>query len=227
VSRWYRTEYLPSIKPDPVTWDFFIQSITDKYEPVPVGFTARTALKSVRQSGTIEEYNAAFSEVVSLIPDMAEADKVDKYIEGLKQGLRLKVAGTLTRTLLESMTVAVQLEAAWANVPRDNRAAPPFVRYHNRHVAAPATPARSSEATQSPPAQHLGRMSVADEDDDDDEKKHAPSHSLAAMQPTRSFPPKLTDAMRAELQAQNKCFRCRQVGHIARQCKVYIDSKNE
>jgi hypothetical protein len=227
VSRWYRTEYLPSIKPDPVTWDFFIQSITDKYEPVPVGFTARTALKSVRQSGTIEEYNAAFSEVVSLIPDMAEADKVDKYIEGLKQGLRLKVAGTLTRTLLESMTVAVQLEAAWANVPRDNRAAPPFVRYHNRHVAAPATPARSSEATQSPPAQHLGRMSVADEDDNDDEKKHAPSHSLAAMQPTRSFPPKLTDAMRAELQAQNKCFRCRQVGHIARQCKVYIDSKNE
>ncbi len=70
-------------------------------------------------------------------------------------------------------------------------------------------------------------MSAADEDDEDDEKKHAPSHSLAAMQPARSFPPKLTDALRAELQAQNKCFRCRQVGHIARQCKVYIDSKNE
>ena len=51
-------------------------------KPVPVGFTARTALKSIRQTGTIEEYNASFSEVVSLIPDMAEADKVDKYIEG-------------------------------------------------------------------------------------------------------------------------------------------------
>jgi hypothetical protein len=227
VARWYRTEYLPSIKPNPVTWDFFVQSITDKYEPVPVGFTARTALKSIRQNGTIQEYNDAFSEVVSMISDMAEADKVDKYIEGLKQGLRLKVAGTLTRTLLESMTVAVQLEAAWANVPRDNRAATPFTRYHNRHVATPASTTRSSEATQSSPSPHLGRMSVADEYDDDDEKKQVPSHSLAAMQPARSFPPKLTDAMRAELQAQNKCFRCRQVGHVARQCKVYIDSKNE
>jgi hypothetical protein len=227
VARWYRTEYLPSIKPNPVTWDFFVQSITDKYEPVPVGFTARTALKSIRQTGTIQEYNDAFSEVVSMISDMAEADKVDKYIEGLKQGLRLKVAGTLTRTLLESMTVAVQLEAAWANVPRDNRAALPFARYHNRHVATPATAARTSDTTQSSPSQHLGRMSVADEYDDDDEKKYAPSHSLAAMQPARSFPPKLTDALRAELQAQNKCFRCRQVGHVARQCKVYIDSKNE
>jgi hypothetical protein len=225
VARWYHMEYLPSIKPNPVTWDYFIQSITDKYEPVPVGFTARTALKSIRQTGTIQEYNDAFSEVVSMISDMAEADKVDKYIEGLKQGLRLKVAGTLTRTLLESMTVAVQLEAAWANVPRDNRASLPFVRYQNRH-AAPATSStsRSGDTAQNSPAPHLGRMSVGDENDDDEEKK---SHSLAAMQPSRSFPPKLTDALRAELQAQNKCFRCRQVGHIARQCKVYVDPKNE
>jgi hypothetical protein len=226
VSRWYYTEYLPAIKPTPITWDFFIQCLTDKFEPVPIGFTARTALKSVKQSGTIDEYNAAFSEVVGLIPDMAEADKVDKYIDGLKQGLRFKVAGELTRTLLESMSVAVQLEAAWATTARDNRAPPAFVRHHNRN-AAPAAPARNNDATQNPPAAHLGRMSAADESDDDDEKKYSHSHSLAAMPPTRSYPPKLTDALRAELQAQNKCFRCRQVGHVARHCKVNFDSKNE
>ena len=229
VSRWYRTEYIPSVKPSPITWDYFMQCITDKYEPVPVGFTARTALKSVRQHSTIEEYNAAFSEVVSLIPDMAEADKVDKYVAGLKKGLRIKVVGTLAKTLIESMTVAVQLEAAWATIKAEDTPPPlpPFVRrYPNRYVTT-ATPARGSEPAQNPPTPHLGRMSVADEYDDDDEKKHAPSHSLAAMQPTRSFPPKLTDALRAELQAQNKCFRCRQVGHVARQCKVYFDSKNE
>jgi hypothetical protein len=226
VSRWYCTEYVPAIKPIPVTWDFFIQCLTDKFEPVPIGFTARTALKSVKQTGTIDEYNAAFGEIVGLIPDMAEADKVDKYIEGLKQGLRFKVAGTLTRTLLESMTVAVQLEAAWATIPRDHRAPPPFIRHHNRN-AAPTAPIRGNDAMQNPPAPHLGRMSAADEFDDDDEKKYSHSHSLAAMPPTRSFPPKLTDALRAELQAQNRCFRCRQVGHVARQCKVNFDSKNE
>ena len=232
VSRWYRTEYIPSIKPDPITWDYFMQCITDKYEPVPVGFTARTALKSIRQTGTIEEYNASFSEVVSLIPDMAEADKVDKYIEGLKQGLRLKVAGTLTRTLLESMTVAVQLEAAWATA-RDHRApSQPFFRTNNRHSATPASvAARYGEASPNP-AMQLGRIAAADNygseyDDDDNKKQLVPVHSLAAMQPSRSFPPKLTDAIRAELQSQNKCFRCRQVGHIARNCKVYVDSKNE
>ena len=85
VARWYWTEYARIIKPSPVTWEFFVQCVIDKYEPVPIGFTARTALKSIRQTGTIEEYNAAFNEVITRIDDMSEADKVDKYIDGLKQ----------------------------------------------------------------------------------------------------------------------------------------------
>ena len=45
----------------------------------------------------------------------------------------------------------------------------------------------------------LGRIAAADNhgseyDDDDDKKQLVPVHSLVAMQSSRSFPPKLTDA---------------------------------
>jgi hypothetical protein len=32
VAFWYRTEYIPAPKPSPVTWDFFIECLTDTYE---------------------------------------------------------------------------------------------------------------------------------------------------------------------------------------------------
>lgn len=217
VAFWYRTEYIPAPKPTPVTWEFFVQCLTDKYEPVPVGFTARTALKSIRQTGTIEEYNAAFNEVITLITDMSEADKVDKYIDGLKQALRVKVASTLTRTLLESMTVAVQLEAAWATTRE--RITPAGYNRNNRGQPAVAA-ARNNDATNGPPM-HLGRMSLHDHKNDDDgdhEEKPAPSYMLAAIQPQRGPISKLTDAERARLSAIGGCFRCRKTGHMARDC---------
>jgi hypothetical protein len=217
VARWYRTEYIPAIKPSPVTWEFFVQCVMDKYEPVPIGFTARTALKSIRQTGTIEEYNAAFTEVITRITDMSEADRVDKYINGLKQALRVKVAGTLTKTLIESMTVAVQLEAAWATT-RDRIAPAGYNRDNNRGQPAPAA-ARNGDVVRGPPM-HLGRMSLHDEknDDGDDEKNSAPSHLLAAMQPQRGPLPKLSDSERTRLLAIGGCFKCRQTGHMARDC---------
>ena len=218
VARWYQTEYKPSIKPSPITWEYFAQCVMDKYEPVPIGFTARTALKSIRQTGTIQEYNAAFNEVITRIDDMSEADKVDKYIDGLKQALRVKVASTLTKTLLESMTVAVQLEAAWATT-RD-RITPAGYNRNNNRVQPAAAAARNVDAVHGPPM-HLGRMSLHDhknDDNRDDEEKPAPSHELAAIQPQRGPLPKLTDAERARLSATGGCFRCRKTGHMARDC---------
>ena len=216
VAFWYRTEYLPAIKPSPPTWEFFIQCLIDKYEPVPVGFTARTALKSIRQTGTIEEYNATFNEVVTLITDMSEADKVDKYIDGLKQALRVKVASTLTKTLIESMTVAVQLEAAWATT-RDRN--PPAVYNRNNRGPPPIAVARNDTTVYAPPMQ-LGNMSLHDEKNNngDYEEKSAPSHVLAVIQPQRGPLPKLSDAERARLSAIGGCFKCRRTGHMARDC---------
>ena len=221
VAEWYHNEYASIPKPSVITYKFFIDCMMAKFEPVPSAFTARTALKSLTQTGSIIEYNAAFGQVITQISDMAEADKVDKYIDGLKPGLRTKVAGTLTETLLATMTIAVQLDAAWAHTREHNR---PQHFYNNRNRQYPPTTGSANV----PSPMQLGQVATSyDDDGQDDEGKSSASSSLAAMQYSRPPLPKLTDALKAELMSAGKCYRCRQKGHIARNCTMFEKSKNE
>jgi hypothetical protein len=227
VAVWYRTEYLKAAHPAVITWEYFVQCMIDKFEPVPADFIARAALKVLKQTGSIDEYNAEFSLLISQVTDMGERDKIERYHDGLKPALYMKVLGELCTTLLETMTVAVQHEAAWIQGRDRRQAAPHHFQRNNRPMVPLAAAGRIIETAGNQPMQ-LGYVATTTDDaDDDDEKKPPSSYSLAAMQSQRPNIPKLTDAARAELQSAGKCFRCRQKGHIAKNCTFFGHPKNE
>jgi len=192
-------------------------------------FIARTELKSLRQTGTLNDYINQFRLLSSRIPDMAEADRVEKFIDGLKPALAAKVAAQLCETMIEATTVAWKLEAAYQATVPVRQQPRGFPRNRPNYVAANVA-ARNDVAVAAP--MELGHIVTHDEDNtnaDDDDEKHTPSYSLAAMQaqPQRVVIPKLTDAARAELASAGKCFRCRQKGHIAKNCTFFGQPKNE
>jgi hypothetical protein len=223
---WYHDVWLPlaiGMLPDRPKWSQFLLALQAQFEPLPPSFIARTELKSLKQTGTLNDYINQFRLLSSRIPDMAEADRVDKFIDGLKSGLAAKVAAQLCETMIEATTVAWKLDAAYqAALPARQ---PPRMFQRRQTNAANAAP--RNDPAGSP--MELGHMDDHDngngDGDGDDEKP--PSLSLATMQVQRTAFPKLTDALRAELIATGKCLRCRQKGHMARNCTFFGPSKNE
>jgi hypothetical protein len=200
---WYHDTWTPMVvamAPTKPKWIELITALQAQFEPLPPSFVARSELRALRQTGTLNDYINRFRHLNSSIPDMAEADRVDNFIRGLKPALQAKVNMSLPHNLTTAYTVAVRQEAAYqAMVPNRPRVA----QQNNR----PRTP---------PDVGHLAAV----EDESDDEKGNS-SLSLAAMQAPS---PKLTNELRAELLKSGKCFRCRQAGHISKNCPK--NSKN-
>jgi len=89
----------------------------------------------------------------------------------------------------------------------------------------------------------LGHIGTRTNDDDEkhadghdgdiDDIKTPMSYSLAAVQQQTAPPPrartplpKLSEADRAQLRASGSCFRCRQHGHVSRDCPLqYSNSR--
>ena len=226
---WYHDTWLPlaaaieqaGVKPK---WSQFMAHLQAMFEPLPPSFIARAELKSLRQTGALADYIHRFRLLSSRIPDMAEADRVERFIDGLKPALAAKVTISLCEDLITATSVAIKLEASYQalQLNRAQVARPPFVA-RGRQFNAPNAPARHGAVAAVP--MELGHVATHD-DTYDEHEESVSSPSLAALQQQQRAPiPKLTDAVKAELAAQGKCYRCRQKGHIARNC-TFFDPKN-
>jgi len=209
--------------PQKPKWSQFLSLLQAEFEPLPPSFTARTELKQLKQTGSLSDYINSFRLLSGRINDMAEADRVDKFIDGLKPAIAQKVSAALPDDLIKATTIAIKLDAAYQQammVPgRQQR-----VFGRNRPHIQPHVQDSGHRA----PMQ-LGQLEDTGEPDqhDDDDAKNTSSDSIAAIYPSQSAIPKLTEAVRAELMASGKCFRCRQKGHLARNCTFFDQSKKE
>ena len=205
---WYHHIWSPLVEamaPSKPKWSELITSLQAQFEPLPPSFIARAELRALRQTGTLADYINRFRHLNDSIEDMAEVDRVDNFIRGLKPALQAKVNMSLPENLITATTVAVRQEAAYqAMVPA---------------VRRPGQSNQPFRVRPAPTSHDVGHLAAV-EGEVDDEKEHT-SLSLAAMQ---SPSPKLTDEVRAELMRSGKCFRCRQAGHISKNCPK--NSKN-
>lgn len=181
-----------------MTWEQFLQALKDRFRPVDMARIARSKLYTLRQRDckNLAEYNEKFQRWMEHIVDMNPADQVDRYRYGLMPSLQRELAHKDPKTLTEIMSAATRVDIV------DRQVNPQFTRPRGYvpYSSSPAVPHRpsgtatalGSSATSTP--MELGNVN------------------------TQERVPGLSKEDYHRLREENKCFRCRRPGHVARRC---------
>ena len=208
-------------------WNFFTQQFRSRFSPFEAARIARASLRTLQQRGRVSSYIEAFLKQVELIPDMAVADQLDAFINGLHPRLADAVDKERPASLIDAMNAAQREEIRQATRNRN---------HGSSHMA-------TFSYRRPPPAQHAADgdhmdLSVLDQQleelyslpskDSTSEAAAQTPHTLAAIHP--SYPrrgqhrpntkgvPNLSREDYDRLSAERKCFNCQGSGHIARNC---------
>ena len=95
----------------PATWDQFADAIKLRFQPVEAGRVARSQLRSISQGkSSVTEYASRFQSLLNRIPDMAEADQIEYFINGLRPHIQRDVVIQDPKTLQDAMIKSQKLD---------------------------------------------------------------------------------------------------------------------
>jgi len=199
-------------------WEDLKQWVLRTYLDPTREFKAREAIKTLRQSGEIREYVAAFEKNVAAIPlarRPSEADLVHEFTKGLEASLRElcaydRVMGIEWRSFEEckrqALAQGVRLEASRAKF---NRGGVDSKKDHSGYGDKGLGPRKSGTPNggSSPKFKRPHK------------KPFTPS-PLGQSVKDRLGPrvPNLDNKLRRQLAKDGKCFQCKKPGHTAREC---------
>jgi hypothetical protein len=180
-----------------MAWEQFLQALKDRFRPVDMARIARSKLYTLRQRDckNLAEYNEKFQRWMEHIVDMNPADQVDRYRYGLMPSLQRELAHKDPKTLTDIMSAATRVDIV------DRQVNPQFTRPRGYvpYASSPAVPHRPSGI-----ATASGSSST--------------STPMELGNVTQERVPGLSKEDYHRLREENKCFRCRRPGHVARRC---------
>jgi hypothetical protein len=209
-----------------ITWDDFVQRLHARFRPVQAAAIARQRLDKLRQKPghSVNAYANAFQVTLTPIVDMGQADQVHHFVNGLLPHIAGKVYEKAPKDLRAAIDAAVSVEAM-GNFGRS---------------VGPGSSAPSSSAPMD--------INAVEQDHADEEKEigaaappdavvaallakmEAMEHRLLALA-SGNAPSKaghrgdrseMVPGLKAEdidrLRREGKCFRCKQSGHMKRDC---------
>jgi len=186
-----------SLSPEerPVVWEDFSRVLIEYFQPISATIVARDALAKLYQKSSVKAYVEEFKAQALNIPDITDAEKLDRFRRGLKRDVRLHVAFANPATFDSAVTVAEQIDEVLyshrAPTPGTNR---PYLNLRTNRMG------HSSQAV----PMEIGAI------------QPKPSYADAAK---ASFK-RLTPEERAELNRVNGCYYCRKPGHRAIECPL-------
>ncbi len=220
-----------------MTWDEFRTAFLYRFRPYDSSRTARLRLRDIIQRSSVEEYNNAFLRQIELIDNMHPVDQVMQYTLGLKKSIQNDVDRERPKTLPEAMHLAAQADTRIYHLSRHSSA------NHNQHSGYGHRNNSSYQSHQQAVPMELGSMDNNDDTLEDEEHKcyvepdqfnafmrrsgpSCPSNSRPTSLTSSSGAPltKLTPEEREKCAREGRCFRCRQIGHTARECPKYPPS---
>lgn len=185
---WWRAQMLSKKELAPSTWDAFADSITAAFQPINPIQAARDKLDNLKQTTSVAAYAHAFRNLALRIPDLSDADKLQRFIHGLKLNTQREIKIRAPSTFEDAVNMADRYDSIVYDQQRQARRAadPPRRRFDNN----------AGGSTRS----ELAAINASD------------------TKPTTQRYTKLTPELRQQLLKEGKCFYCRQSGHTANSC---------
>src|SRR6202040_3372913 len=101
----------PNNTADGFTWQMFHDGLLTAFKPVNSKKIARNKLAGLKQTHSVQKYNDEFRTICRDIDDISEAEKLDKYVRGLKPTIRERVELSLPTTVNEAMSKAHPIDS--------------------------------------------------------------------------------------------------------------------
>lgn len=208
AAQWYQA-LVAQAQEDPsagfTCWQEFEQAFKNQFEERFPADRARDRLANIKQRTSVAAYVSEFTSLLVHLPFREEGDNIHSFVRGLKPHLAEKVAMAIPSTLQEAINLALKADGAAMHVARMLRTTPPSnVRYEG------------------PTPMDLGNITMEEEVSENADLATTTIHRYPPATPVTSTAPlkPLTPEERQRLIRENKCFRCRQPGHIARECPM-------
>lgn len=112
LANWYEVQVRAAPNGQPfATFHAMMEALHTYLLPQDQSVEARRQLYKIQQTGAVSGYNARFNELLLQVPDMAAADQLVLYVEGLKAGVRLPLlSASRPTTLPEAMSRAADID---------------------------------------------------------------------------------------------------------------------
>jgi len=248
VLRWYRL----LVASTPInSWAEFKAVMRLQYQPIDSSHKARVNLDSAKQGGGVQAYTEYVQKQMSFISNMSDEEQVHDYIRGLKENIALEVAKGDPKTLIECIAIAVRTEAysvksryhapqsssGGAYRPQQQRGTPMDINnvnvndeFSDSMNSSPS--ARSSREShllaviqqQQENQVHMQQQLNALFNKSQDQRSNNSSSSSTSA-PASSKVPGLSLEMFNKCREEDRCFKCKETGHIARGCSKPIRLK--
>ena len=211
---------------DVITWNQFYKGLVSMFKPDNAKKIARDKLAALRQTLSVAKYNYEITQLFLEIGDVHESEKLDRYVRGLKDKVRMEVELTEPTTLAQAMAKAQRVDG---------------ITYHSRTMNNMDPTSNNTYRTSvgdSVPMD-LGMVHGNEDVDSDSELVNAIGdrsyqQSSGSMRNNNSrygnrrFSPqqRVSQEVFKYCQEHRLCLRCKEPGHIARSCNKPVKPLN-
>jgi hypothetical protein len=223
AATWWRNLVMQTVdhNADNITWEAFQNELINMFKPVNSKKIARDKLAMLKQTNSVAKYNFDFTQLCLEINDVSESEKLDKYIRGLKDRIRVEVELAEPTALAQAMSKAQRID----NITYQSRMA------HN-NAYTPDAFNRDSNAMDlsvisgNDGIQHGEALNAIRNRSGYQNKGEFKNNNTQPK--SRQFTPlqRLSQEEFSYCQRNRLCLKCKEPGHTARYCNKPVKPLN-
>jgi Retrotransposon gag protein/Zinc knuckle len=224
--RWYKSIELKYKDTDQLQqWNQFKLLVTSHFKANNTESIIRNKLNALQQKYSVSSYNDQFNGLIVELVQMDEGSKIDAYCRGLKKQILIQVKISRPATLEAAQSTALEMDNIMNQADGiksyNNNSLVNNRRHYNSNSSSNNQQHSNSNSNSS---YNSVPMDIGNVESELDELSYVNSNS---NNNNNYYNNRLNDHERQELFRDRKCFKCKRVGHIARNCRSSLNQLNQ